>query len=245
MAKSGLKKKYIKLAGGNWAKAWKLQKAAQKKTAKKRKPAKKKVVKRKPVKKKRARKKAPVKKRIVKKSAKKRVYKKKPIKKTLKKGVKRVAKKKKKKTSKRGAPGTAMQKNLMQLAQTGTLTALGAVAAGFLAANVPIKDPRIKSLLPVGAAVVLGMTRIGRGKMMKPVINGLVAASALSMIKQFVPDIPVLAAEDDLLYIPDEELLGQFTPELGGEGFVPELGYVEDFSDPDLMGEWATPGNYM
>lgn len=244
MPKTGLKKKYIKQAGGDFAKAWRLQKAAQKKSAKKRKPVKKKAVKKRSAKKKAVKRKAPVKKRSVKKTIKKKVYKKKKsVKKTLKKGVKRVAKKKK--TARRRAPGTAMQKNLMQLAQTGTLTALGAVAAGFLAANVPIKDPRIKSLLPVAAAVALGATRIGRGKMMKPVINGLVAASALSMIKQFVPDIPVLAADDDLLYIPDEELLGEFVPELAGEGFVPELGYVEDFSDADLMGEWITPGNYM
>ena len=46
MAKTGLMKKYIRLANGDFQKAWKLQKAAKKKTTKK-KASKKRTVKRK------------------------------------------------------------------------------------------------------------------------------------------------------------------------------------------------------
>lgn len=201
MAKTGLMKKYIKSAGGDFKKAWKLQKAAKKG---KKKPVKKKIVRKKPVKKK------ATKKRLVKKVVKK-VIEKIVKRKTLKrrKAVGNMAKRKKatpKRRRKSGGGKVDAQKILMQ----GVGAAAGAIGAGVVANMIPLPDPRMKAALPIVAGVVLGMSKMGRTNVMKSASVGMISAGALALVRQLAPKVPLLAGEDQemLDYVPgnDEEL---------------------------------------
>ena len=240
---TGLMKKYIKLADGDFKKAWKLQKAAQKKKGKK-KPVKKKAVKKKAVKRKAVKKKT-----VRKKAVKKRVVKKSPVRKTVKKKtVKRKAVSQKRKGSamakkKKSAPrkrrkssgGGKIQKTLM----TGAMAAAGAIGAGVAANYIPVPDPRLKAALPIVAGVFLGSTKMGRSAMMQTVAAGMVAAGTLALVKQVAPQVPLLAGEDDeLTFVPsnytEQAMLGVEEPFTMGEAEY--VGYDDDDDDDDMMG---------
>lgn len=206
--RTGLMKKYIKLAGGSFKKAWKLQKAAtKKKTGKK--VSKKKV-------------------------SRKRVAKKNPVKKVNPKPKRKAAKMPKKKRSykkkrRRGNPGNPGGRGKMtDVLIQGAAGIGGAIGAGVVANMIPIKDLRIKSLIPIAAAVLLASTKMGRTKMMQGVITGMTVAGGLSLVRQFVPNLPLLAGEeDDLLdYIPPED------EEAAMLGYTDDLD--EDFGQDDL-----------
>ncbi len=205
MAKTGLKKKYIKLAGGDFKKAWKLQKAASgKKKVAKKKVARKKVARKKVVRKKVARKSPAKKRKLV---VKKKIVKRKTPKR--RKAVGNMAKRKKatpKRRRKSGGGKVNAQKILMQ----GVGAAAGAVGAGVVANMIPLPDPRMKAALPIVAGVVLGMSKMGRANVMKFASVGMISAGALALVRQFAPNVPLLAGEDQemLDYVPgnDEEL---------------------------------------
>lgn len=199
MAKTGLMKKYIKLAGGDFKKAWKLQKAA----SGKKKVAKKKVARKKVARKKVARKSPAKKRKLV---LKKKIVKRKTPK---RKAVGNMAKRKKatpKRRRKSGGGKVNAQKILMQ----GVGAAAGAVGAGVVANMIPLPDPRMKAALPIVAGVVLGMSKMGRTNVMKFASVGMISAGALALVRQFAPNVPLLAGEDQemLDYVPgnDEEL---------------------------------------
>ena len=238
----GLKKKYIKLADGDFKKAWKLQKKAGKKVKKK--VVKKKVVKKKVVKKK------VVKKKVVK----KKVVKKKTIKKIVKKirKVATVAKKKKQVTKRRRSVprGGKIQRALIG----GGAAAAGAIGAGVAANFIPIPNPKIKAAIPILMGIVLAATKIGRGQVMQTVSAGMIAAGALAVTKQLAPNVPLLAGEDDeMVFIPsneEEAMLGYTEPNMLGE---PEYvgDEIDDIIDSEMMGEAydqmqgeAFPGEY-
>jgi len=238
MAKIGLMKKYIKLAGGSFKKAWRLQKAAQ---GKKKKPAKKKTVK----------KKATRKKTAVKKTVRKKVTKKKTVVKkrsTTKRKVASVAKKKKTTTKRRrrSTGGGRVQQTLM----AGGAAALGAIGAGVGANMIPFPDPRLKAAIPIVAGVMLSTMKVGRAPMMKMVSAGMVAAGALALVKQFAPQVPLLAGEDDgLTFIPSnserQAMLGYDQDDYEDDSLV--LGdTISDYDDDDdLMGEtYEMQGEY-
>lgn len=208
--KTGLKKKYIKLAGKKGFKeAWRLQKlserkakTARKKTIKK-KATKKKVVK-KAVRKKTIRKKSvrkkPVKKRVVKKTVKRKTY-------TKRKGPNMAKKKTTKRRRKRNGGGKMnIQKTLMD----GAMAAAGAVGISAVANMVPIPDPRLKALIPIAGAIILPSLKIVKGDMGKALSMGMLTIGAISLLRQFAPQLPLLAGEDaDYLdYVPgqDEEM---------------------------------------
>lgn len=253
MAKTGLMKKYIKLANGDFKKAWRLQKAAQKK-----KPAKKKTVKKRTVKK--ARKKAPIKKRVVKKKViKRKVVKKKVIKKTVKrKSVKRVppkpggrkmAKKRKKKSG--GYKRRPLRNPIMDKMTRAGLAAAGAVGASIIAAKIPIKNPKFKAWIPAGVGAIAMFTKIGRQAAFQPILGGMFAATAFAVARQLLPaNVPLLAGEDGLM-LPDYSDYSD--PDLyGADPYTPDLGQdqisnaeIDDMIDSEMMGAWSTPGQMV
>lgn len=231
----GLMKKYIKLADGDFKKAWKLQKAAQKKRGGKKKTTRKKVTRKKVAKKKATRRKAP---------AKKTVTKKRVIRKSTKRKAAKMARKKKPTARRRSAPrGGKIQKTLMN----GLSAAAGAVGAGVVANMIPLPDPRMKAALPIAGGIALAMSPMGRGQMMQLVSVGMVSAGALALVRQFAPQIPLLAGEDESLleYVPesDEELALLGTPvDLDGES-VDLMGEEYDLEDEEIdemSGEFMT-----
>ncbi|NOR85651.1 hypothetical protein GQ473_06045, partial [archaeon] len=216
----GLKKKYIKLADGDFKKAWKLQKKATKKKPVKKKSIKKKLVKKKPVKKK------VVKKKVVK----KKIVKKKIIKKIIKKirKVASVAKKKKAvKTTRRATPPKG---KITRALVAGGGAAAGAIGAGVAANFIPLPNKKIKAAIPIMMGILLAATKMGRSQIMQSVSAGMIAAGALAVTKQLAPNIPMLAGEEDeMVFIPSNEedaMLGYTEPNMLGE---PE--YVGDEID--------------
>lgn len=206
--KTGLKKKYIKLAGkGGFKKAWSLQKSAERKQA----AARKKPVRKKPVRKKAVRKPA------VKKVVRKKIVRKKPVRKTVsKKVVKRktpikrkgpsmAARKKKPPTrrKRRNNPRMNIQKTLVD----GAFAVAGAIGASALANMIPIPDPRIKAAIPIVAAIILPTTKLVKGDMAKALSMGMLTIGAVSLVRQFMPNVPLLAGENEnmLDYIPEDE----------------------------------------
>lgn len=215
MAKTGLKKKYIKLAGkSGFKKAWKLQKAAEKKGGSA-KATKKKIVKKKVSRVKKAVKKAvkTIKKAVRK--TKKRVYKESP--KPKKRKGKTVAKKKKptKKSSSRRNPTKGITDKLME----GAAVAGGAIGAGLAANQIPVQDPRMKAAAVMAVGIFLSTMKPMKAKLPQMVAMGITAAGALSLFKQFAPNLPVMAGENDMYYLPDSDESAM-------------LGYYED-TDPD------------
>lgn len=204
----------------------------------KKKTVRKKVLKRKTVKK--TVRKKPVKRPVRKKTVKRKTVRKKPVKKVvrkktvkkkvIKKSIRRkvgfyVAKKRKKAVKKARAGirrivgGKGMQDTLMK----GAGVVAGAVGAGFIANQVPIKDPRIKAVIPIIMGLLLSNVKMLKGQAGQAMTLGMVAAGGLALVKQFAPNIPVLAGEG-------EEFLDYISPE---EQEAAMLGYYDDDPDSD------------
>lgn len=223
--KTGLKKKYIKLAGkGGFKKAWSLQKSAERKQAAARK---------KPASKKPARKKI-VRKPTVKKVVRKKTVRKKPVRKTVRKKVVRrktpIKRKgpsmaaRKKKTSTRRKRRNNPRINIQKTLTDGAMAAAGAIGASAIANMIPVPDPRIKALIPIAAAIILPTTKLVRGDMGRALSMGMLTIGALSLVRQFAPQLPLLAGENDMLdYVP------------GSDEEAAMLGYNESDLDDDLM----------
>lgn len=252
-----------KLKGGN--------KMAKKKRAKKT-TTKKRTTKRKAVKKwKATRKKKPVAKKTVRKKATKRKRKKSnpgnpgnPKKRVIKNNPKKrgntVAKKKKRSPARRRRlPGGG---KMMDIVQEAAGVVGGAVGAGVAASAIPLPDPKLKPFIPIAAGIVLASMKIGRTKMMKALSMGMMAAGGLALVRQFAPNVPLLAGEDEMYldYVPESEeeraLLGQYRNDDLLLGQSDDLEDIEDALDGDsvLMGEsellgedelWLTPAATM
>lgn len=219
------------------------KKAPKKKTTKK-KVVKKKVVKRKPAKK--TVKKKTVKKKIVK----KKTVKKKPVKRktTTKRKAAPVAKRKKRKspakkrtTRRRSSGGGGKKLKPMDIVMMAGLGGAGAIAANMIAAKIPGVPPKAKAFLPIAMGGALLMSKFGRKKMAASLATGMVISGGLAVAKQFLPNVAMLAGEEDMYldYIeqPDEEgaMLGEY------ENAIQLLEEEEDGTmmgaSIDLMGE--------
>jgi len=216
MAKTGLLKKYIKLAGGSFAKAWKLQKAACKKRKSSKKTTKKTIIK----------------KVTPKKTRKKKTTIKKP---TLRKVVTMA----KKKNTTRRKPRVSAGK-IQKVIMSGAAATAGAIGAGVAANYIPMPNPKIKAAIPIVAGIMLASTKIGRSAMMQTVATGMIAAGALALTKQLAPNVPLLAGEDEIEFIPsnyeEDAMLGYSQPEMLGESvYVGDE--IDDAIEDELSGE--------
>ena len=72
----------------------------------------------------------------------------------------------------------------------------GAIAGSFLAKVVPIANTKVKALIPILAGVVIGHMKFGRSGIGKDIATGSIAVGALSLARQFVPQIPVFAGAE-------------------------------------------------
>lgn len=255
MAKSGLKKKYIKLAGkGGFKKAWKLQKAAERKQGSARKVTKKKVV-RKKVSRKAAPKKV-VRKKTVKKAVRKKTVKKKRVYKVTKPKRKGKSVAKKKKSTKKSYSRRNPTKGITDKIMEAGAVAGGAIGAGLAANQIPVGDPRMKAAAVMAIGVFLSTLKPMRGKMAQMLSMGIVSAGALSLFKQFAPNLPLLAGENDMYYLPDSDenaMLGVYDDTEPDE-YLGQNNYDEDdeFADVldgesvDIAGEdtWTTTQDF-
>jgi hypothetical protein len=110
----------------------------------------------------------------------------------------------------------------------------GAIAGSYLAKVVPIANTKIKALIPILAGVVIGQMKFGRSGIGKDLAAGSIAVGALSLARQFVPQIPVFAGVESA-----QELLTSI------QGLSPEeqtlLGYdgSSELGEEVLLGEGA------
>lgn len=131
--------------------------------------------------------------------------------------------KKRVRSAARRAKGFLGKAGVGPIIQDAALAVGGGVAAGFLSNKLPIADPRIKAAAPIVGGIGLAMTVGKKNPMVKGVAQGMVILGTVALIKQFAPNVPMLAGEEDDLLLPSDY-------------DMPMLGY-DDFEDDDLMGE--------
>lgn len=114
---------------------------------------------------------------------------------------------------------------------------VGAVGGSFIAQKVPVKNAKLKAIIPIALGLGLGMTKFGRGRIAKSAAGGMIAVGTLSLVKQFFPTVPLLTGADDaegvagaIAALPDEEkaLLGYVVNGEAGEVVESELMGVQD-----------------
>ncbi len=89
----------------------------------------------------------------------------------------------------------------------------GAVAGSFAAKYVPIANPKIKALIPILLGIVLPMLpKVGRMKIMADIATGSIAIGTISLVRQFLPSVPLLAGAESaesvvaaMNQLPDEQ----------------------------------------
>jgi len=93
----------------------------------------------------------------------------------------------------------------------------GAVAGSFAAKFTPIANPKIKALVPLILGILLTQLKFARSKIVRDMATGSMAIGTISLIKQFIPQLPLLAGSESaesiissLKQLPPEEqaLLG-------------------------------------
>lgn len=108
-------------------------------------------------------------------------------------------------TYKRARGFLSKQGDVMNILRDAALAVGGGVAAGIVSNQLPLPDPRLKSAAPIVAGVILATTIGRKNELVRGVANGMVVLGAVSLAKQLMPNIPMIAGEDDLLYLPDED----------------------------------------
>lgn len=106
----------------------------------------------------------------------------------------------------------------------------GGVAAGILANKLPIQDPRLKAAAPIAAGVLLATTIGKKNAMLKGFATGMVVLGGVSLLKQLAPQVPMLAGEQEMMYLP------QYPDGYGYGGEMVDLGLDEE-EDLSSMGE--------
>jgi hypothetical protein len=154
-----------------------------------------------------------------------------------KKGIPKMAKRKSKKAkTTRVMSGIASRaKGLTPVVKNVALAVGGAVAAGAIANKLPLTNPKLKAATPMIGGILLAGTFGKRNQMLKDVGTGMAVIGALSLLKQFMPNVPVLAGEDSIIYLPEG-----YIPQLEGDymrlgGDTVRFGQEEEYLSPASM----------
>lgn len=83
----------------------------------------------------------------------------------------------------------------METLKTVGFTVGGGIAAGMLANRIPVKDPRVKAVIPIAAGVLLASTMGRKNAMVKNLATGMAVLGAVALFKQMAPQVPMLAGE--------------------------------------------------
>ena len=110
----------------------------------------------------------------------------------------------------------------------GIAVAVG-VGANVLVNKLPIANPKVKAALPLVAGLLVSSVLGKKKPMFREIGHGMAVIGAIALLKQFAPNVPMLAGEDEMVYLPE-----------GYAGDMLQLGYDED---PDLMGDMLQLGD--
>lgn len=105
----------------------------------------------------------------------------------------------------------------------------GGVGANVLVNKLPIANPKMKAALPLVAGLLVSSVLGKKKPMFREIGHGMAVVGAIALLKQFAPNVPMLAGEDEMVYLPE-----------GYAGDMLQLGYDED---PDLMGDMLQLGD--
>jgi hypothetical protein len=151
--------------------------------------------------------------------------------------------KKAKRTYSRAKRALGKYSGTMAVVKDAAIAVGGGLAAGVLANKLPISDPRIKAAAPIAAGIALAATLGRKNKMAQGFATGMVVLGAVAMLKQLAPNVPMLAGEEEMMYVPqipyspsmEGEMvnLGQDSGELAYMGENVELG--DDYVSPASM----------
>lgn len=195
-------------------------------------------------------------KRKVKKSAPKTAARKTAKRRTVKKGLPIMAKRRKKARSggggfKRKARRTVSRvrgffgksSGPMSVVKDAALGVGGGIAAGIIANKLPIADPRIKAAAPMLAGIALAATMGRKNDMAKGFATGMVVLGAVALLKQLAPNVPMLAGEEEMMYVPqlnyNPGMMGGEMVDLGQDDG--ELAYMGE--NVELGEEYVSPAN--
>jgi len=157
--------------------------------------------------------------------------------------------------------------NIMSILMQGVGITGGAVGGSMVARMIPIKDLRIKSLIPVLLGVGIMSTKQGKKGLVKDAALGSTAIGFISLLKTLAPQVPLLAADetelallgyaDDMLDEEENAMLGlpigedddlDDLDDLDGEEFDDLDGEEDDLEESEYMGipigEGASPADF-
>lgn len=117
----------------------------------------------------------------------------------------------------------------MQVVKDAALAVGGGIAAGVIANKLPIADPRLKAAAPIAAGIALAATLGRKNDMAKGFATGMIVLGAVALLKQIAPNVPMLAGEQEMMYVPQIP----YNPEMYGENV--NLG--QDDGELAYMGE--------
>lgn len=115
----------------------------------------------------------------------------------------------------------------------------GAVIGAAVASKIPV-DAKIKPIIPLIGGLVLPMV-FKRNRIVNALSVGMAIAGAMALVKQHVPQIPVLAGDDET-DVARRLMLGEASPtnllgvteNIAGEDL---LGVTDNIAGEDLLGE--------
>jgi len=120
-------------------------------------------------------------------------------------------------------------KGLVPMVKDVGIAVAGGVGANVLVNKLPITNPKVKAALPLVAGLLVSSVLGKKKPMFKEIGHGMAVIGAIALLKQFAPNIPMLAGEEETYYIPQ-----------GYQGDMLQLG---DDEDQDLMGDMLQLGD--
>lgn len=147
-------------------------------------------------------------------------------------------KKKRRRSSGRSGFGGKMR-GIMPMVKDVGLAVAGGVGANVLANRLPIANPKVKAAIPLVAGILLS-TVIGKNKpMFREVGTGMAVLGGLALLKQFAPNVPMLAGEEDIVLLPSDYQYNGEMQQLGYEGGSPLMGEMQNMGEE----EYLSPAN--
>lgn len=124
-------------------------------------------------------------------------------------------------SAKRSAGAFVRKSNAVGMMKEAALAIAGGTVAGLLVNKLPVKDARIKAAIPIAAGIALSGTMGQKNKMIAGVAQGMVILGSVGLFKSLAPNVPFLAGEAAVPYIPygvpySPDQLSSMTPEQVG-----------------------------
>jgi len=120
-------------------------------------------------------------------------------------------------------------KGMVPMMKDVAIAVAGGVGANVLANKLPIANPKLKAAMPLIAGILVSSVLGKKKPIFREIGHGMAVIGAIALLKQFAPNLPMLAGEDDTAYLTENY-----------QGDMVQLGYDEE---PDLMGDLLQLGD--